>query len=419
MTQHCLNQLNYVFGVEWELSSMPRIVEFALPDKSDAGISSFINRKVDIMEPIARLDTLMEERREESGYTDGFFQISLNYVTIATFILRAFVNLTGGKLTPGFSLFESRSSALLNAVESAKTIYLNSKIQTQPTGSVDISPPAPTSVEDLLSELNSLIGLSDVKSEVSSLVNFIKIRELRKGKGMVVPNVSLHLVFTGNPGTGKTTVARIVAKIYHALGILTRDHLTEVDRSGLVAGYVGQTALKVKDVIEKSKNGVLFIDEAYTLSSSGGNDYGKEAIEILLKEMEDHRDNLIIIVAGYTAPMQEFLEINPGLKSRFNRFISFSDYDNIQLYEIFVKMVTEAGYNIDSACVPQVELLLEKIIAEKGINFANAREVRNIFEYCISRQADRLAAQQSISDDELNLITRADLPPLAQTLTVS
>jgi len=190
------------------------------------------------------------------------------------------------------------------------------------------------SLESLISELNALVGLESVKKEVQHLVDFLKVQSLRKSRGMATPQVSLHQVYFGNPGTGKTTVARLMAKILKTLGLLEGGHLVETDRSGLVAGYIGQTALKVADVVNKSLGGVLFIDEAYSLSPGEGWDFGHEAIETLLKSMEDHRDNLVVIVAGYTDKMAEFLESNPGLRSRFNHFLRFEDYTPKQLLQI-------------------------------------------------------------------------------------
>jgi hypothetical protein len=200
-----------------------------------------------------------------------------------------------------------------------------------------------------LTELDGLIGLESVKSEVRSLVNLMRVRELRRQRGLPSPEVTLHLVFTGNPGTGKTTVARLFAEICRALGVLTRGHLVEVDRAGLVGGYIGQTALKTQQVIESAMNGVLFIDEAYSLTRPNDNDFGVECISTLLKAMEDHRGELIVIVAGYTDPMQSFLASNPGLRSRFTKQVHFPDYDIDELWRIFTHIVDVHGYQLSES----------------------------------------------------------------------
>ena len=249
------------------------------------------------------------------------------------------------------------------------------------------------SVEELLESLNELTGLDGVKKEVNQLVNLIKINKMREEQGMKPSSVSKHMVFSGNPGTGKTTVARIVAQIYKGLGVLSQGQLIETDRSGLVAGYVGQTAILTKQMLDKAKGGVLFIDEAYTLSSSGSeSDFGKEAIDTLLKGMEDNRDDLVVIVAGYVDLMEDFLNSNPGLKSRFNKFISFENYTPEQLVEILESMGKKQDFILAEDAK---EYLLEQFdILSKSPDFANARTARNIFEFAITAQATRLLTQE-------------------------
>ena len=205
----------------------------------------------------------------------------------------------------------------------------------------------PESMEDLKKELHGYIGLDRIKEEVDSLINWIEICKARKDHGLPTPDLSLHMVFSGNPGTGKTMVARLMSRIYKSLGVLSKGHLVEVDRSGLVAGYVGQTAIKTAEVIEKAMGGVLFIDEAYALSNRGSTDYGMEAIDTLLKAMEDHRDDLVVIVAGYTELMQEFVHSNPGLESRFNRFMHFPDYTVDEMAGIFKMRCEKSGYTLE------------------------------------------------------------------------
>ena len=264
------------------------------------------------------------------------------------------------------------------------------------------------SLDEYLDELNRLVGLEKVKKDVNSLINLVQIRKLREERGIKQPAMSLHLVFSGNPGTGKTTVARLLSKIYHEIGLLSKGHLIETDRSGLVGGYVGQTAIKTKDVIDQAMGGILFIDEAYSLASTSENDYGKEAIDTILKAMEDNRDDLIVIVAGYPALMDRFLHSNPGLESRFNKFIYFDDYTAEELYDIFMLMCDEANLVLDDAADEYLRKYFELMCENKSDNFANGRAVRNFFEEVITAQANRLAPQSEITDEELNTLTYED-----------
>lgn len=267
------------------------------------------------------------------------------------------------------------------------------------------------SIEEVIEEMNNLVGLEGVKNEINDLINILKIQKIRQERGLKLPEVSKHLVFSGNPGTGKTTIARMLGNIYNSLGLLSKGQLVEVDRSGLVSGYIGQTATKVMDVVEKSLGGILFIDEAYTLvANKGEGDFGQEAVDTLLKAMEDHRDNLIVIVAGYPDLMKEFLESNPGLKSRFNKFIYFEDYSEEELYEILLSMAEKQQYKFTNEAKEYARTYLKNICINKGDNFANAREVRNYFEKAITRQASRLAPLGNEVDDEtLMKIEREDL----------
>jgi stage V sporulation protein K len=265
-------------------------------------------------------------------------------------------------------------------------------------------------LDQLLTDLNSLIGLDSVKKEVNSLVNLIRIRELRRKGGLHSPEITLHLVFTGNPGTGKTTVARLFAEICRALGVLKRGHLVEVDRSGLVGGYVGQTALKTKQVIESALDGVLFIDEAYSLTrSKSDNDYGAECISTLLKAMEDHRDRLIVIVAGYANLMAGFLESNPGLHSRFTKEVHFPDYAKEDLWLIFDHLVEVNDLKLTAGAVNCARARIERIYDSRSTNFGNAREMRTFFESVIQRQANRLSLEANPSPKQLQVLDSVDI----------
>ena len=262
-------------------------------------------------------------------------------------------------------------------------------------------------MKDLLADLDGYIGLQTVKEEVHNLINMASVYQLRRQHDLPTTDMSLHLVFTGNPGTGKTMMARMMARIYRSLDILSRGQLVEVDRSGLVAGYVGQTAIKTQKVIEKAMGGVLFIDEAYALNGRSENDFGQEAIDTILKAMEDHRDDLVVIVAGYTDLMDRFIHSNPGLESRFNRFLLFDDYTTDEMVEIFRMQCKKGCYQLTEEAQP----LIRDYIAEESADdsFGNARGVRNLFEHVLVAQNNRLATMEKITREDLMTITADDV----------
>lgn len=278
---------------------------------------------------------------------------------------------------------------------------------------VDANMEPSANIKALLDDIDSMIGLDGVKKEIHSLVNILQVQKIRKERGLKYPIMSNHLVFIGNPGTGKTTVARKIGQIYKCLGLLEKGDLTETDRSGLVAGYMGQTAEKVQEVVEKAMGGILFIDEAYALTSyeNNGGDFGQEAVDTLLKLMEDNRDRLIVIVAGYPEPMEKFLDSNPGLRSRFNKYIQFEDYSVSQLVDIFIEMCTSQDFIIGEGVKEELALKIGVMVANAGENFANAREIRNYFENVVAKQAERLMKKSydEINGDALLTIEKEDL----------
>lgn len=300
---------------------------------------------------------------------------------------------------------ESVSAGKASAEEDSKT-EVRQQAETQQAQADEKKPET-----DPMEDLNELIGLTGIKHDVRELYDFTKIQKLRKDAGMKTVPVSMHLVFTGNPGTGKTTVARILARLYKQIGVLSTGQLVECDRSGLVAGYVGQTAVKTQKKIEEAMGGVLFIDEAYSLarSTDQGTDFGQEAIDTILKAMEDHRDEFVVIVAGYTKPMETFIHSNPGLQSRFNKFIEFPDYTVDELLAIFDLNCRKYEYVTDPEAREQVKTLLMLRKAQMPENFANAREVRNLFETIITNQARRIAVLEHPTKEEMQRITLEDL----------
>jgi Holliday junction resolvasome RuvABC ATP-dependent DNA helicase subunit len=281
-----------------------------------------------------------------------------------------------------------------------------------PTGASTVEePPAPT-LEELLAELDELVGLAAIKTEVRHQTQLLRIQALRGSKGLRNPDLTRHLVFVGNPGTGKTTVARLVAGIYRAVGLLPKGHLVECDRSELVAGYLGQTALKTAEVIGGAIGGALFIDEAYALA---GDDFGSEAIDTLVKEMEDHRDDLLVIVAGYPGPMEEFLGSNPGLRSRFRLTLEFEDYSDDELVEIFTRIAGGSDFTPTAEALDVLRAILQATPRNEG--FGNGRFVRTLFESAIVRQAWRLRDEHDPDVDQLRELRAEDLVASPDELT--
>jgi SpoVK/Ycf46/Vps4 family AAA+-type ATPase len=300
-------------------------------------------------------------------------------------------------------LYPAGISATIGQDDAAHVVSLNENNR----------PGEETPLDVALSELESLVGLDAVKNDVLQLVNFLKVQKLRESRGMAAVPVSRHLVFYGNPGTGKTTVARILSRIYKSLNIVSKGHLVETDRSGLVAGYIGQTALKVKEVVEKASGGILFVDEAYALAGEG-QDFGREAINTLIKLMEDNRDDLIVVVAGYTDKMRAFLSSNPGLKSRFNRYFSFDDYTPFQLVDIFQSFFRNADFELSVDARVKALNIFQILFDVRDETFGNARLARNVFERTISNQANRVISLPDHSVTTLSTILSLDIPGEAE-----
>ena len=323
-------------------------------------------------------------------------------------------NLKGGINMPGRKDSGKNFGAAPGAVRSGEKGTREEKYvgrierRQKETGNEEVVEQRP--LDELMDELDHLIGLKEVKKNLSNLVNVIRVRKIREEMGLAQPEMSLHLVFSGNPGTGKTTVARLLAKIYRALGVVSKGQLVEVDRAGLVEGYVGQTAQKTQEVIDSAMGGVLFIDEAYTLTNKKENgDFGQEAVDTLLKRMEDDRDSFVVIVAGYTDEMEEFLQSNPGLRSRFSKFIEFTDYTEEELYTIFCSMCAAQDFHLAPEADQEVKEYFHRLVEDKDEHFANGREVRNFFERSVERQANRLVQETSFDRSVITTFTKADV----------
>lgn len=307
---------------------------------------------------------------------------------------------------PNYQIEVKRIAQLINS--SLIEFYGYSTIKSICQSTTDVADDTRT-LQDLLDELNALVGLEKVKSKVQDLIVYQKIQKMRREQNLHSAKNTLHLAFTGNPGTGKTTVARIVGRIYKQIGLLSKGHFVEVSRTDLIAGYQGQTALKVKKVIEQAKGGVLFIDEAYSITENDHTDsYGRECLTELTKALEDYREDLVVIVAGYTEPMNQFFESNPGLKSRFNIFIEFNDYSSNELDEILVSMCKKNDYILTDEVKEKIHFYFEQQTSSKDKSFSNGRLVRNLFDDLVMNHARRVINVKNPGREELSTIKVED-----------
>lgn len=307
---------------------------------------------------------------------------------------------------PNYQIEVKRIAQLINS--SLIEFYGYSTIKSICQSTTDVADDTRT-LQDLLDELNALVGLEKVKSKVQDLIVYQKIQKMRREQNLHSAKNTLHLAFTGNPGTGKTTVARIVGRIYKQIGLLSKGHFVEVSRTDLIAGYQGQTALKVKKVIEQAKGGVLFIDEAYSITENDHTDsYGRECLTELTKALEDYREDLVVIVAGYTEPMNQFFESNPGLKSRFNTFIEFNDYSSNELDEILVSMCKKNDYILTDEVKEKIHFYFEQQTSSKDKSFSNGRLVRNLFDDLVMNHARRVINVKNPGREELSTIKVED-----------
>jgi stage V sporulation protein K len=347
-------------------------------------------------------------------------KISANQKEVQSFVIESLTGTKNTKLEEAKKYFKAIAENILGSTFETKAELeklLENKSTKEPENSAVSLPPKDDSLDKVMAELDALIGLEDVKNDIKELINLLEIQKKRKLEGLQNIDIALHTVFLGPPGTGKTTVARLLSRIFKLLGFLSAGQLYETDREGLIAGYVGQTAIKTDKVVDESIGGVLFIDEAYSLNQNAmGSDYGAEAVNTILKRMEDNRDDLAVVVAGYTEPMQLFIESNPGLRSRFNRYFHFDHFKPNELYTIFEASCKRLDFVLTDDAIDKLKETFELLYEKKDEGFGNARVVRNLFEKCVQNQANRVIEIKVITRDVLRALTEEDIPEPKETV---
>lgn len=347
-------------------------------------------------------------------------KISANQKEVQSFVIESLTGTKNTKLEEAKKYFKAIAENILGSTSETKAELeklLENKSTKEPENSAVSLPPKDDSLDKVMAELDALIGLEDVKNDIKELINLLEIQKKRKLEGLQNIDIALHTVFLGPPGTGKTTVARLLSRIFKLLGFLSAGQLYETDREGLIAGYVGQTAIKTDKVVDESIGGVLFIDEAYSLNQNAmGSDYGAEAVNTILKRMEDNRDDLAVVVAGYTEPMQLFIESNPGLRSRFNRYFHFDHFKPNELYTIFEASCKRLDFVLTDDAIDKLKETFELLYEKKDEGFGNARVVRNLFEKCVQNQANRVIEIKVITRDVLRALTEEDIPEPKETV---
>ena len=432
----CFRELGHSTSHLSNIEGMGYAMFMALLICRDFDIDNFYdpNQSAKMVQIAEQLATTVTAELDIKGYEDEFrFPVIFGLANHETEWVQRFATLLyrwASLIAKADGTVTERESSLLAAIQKMKDCRSSGNVRLTERGEISeacqprtdnsVAPESPFPgdggrLREAMGELDDLIGLLPVKDEVRKLTSFIRIQQKRSLAGLKVAPISYHCVFTGNPGTGKTTVARILAEIYHGMGILKKGHLVETDRSGLVAEYVGQTAVKTNRVIDSAMDGVLFIDEAYSLVGTGGQDYGSEAIATLLKRMEDDRDRLVVILAGYSEEMKSFIDSNPGLQSRFNRYIRFPDYSAEELTKIFLRRAEKSQYRCDDDVRQSIAQIMERAVASKDENFGNGRYARNLFEKAIERQAVRLSTVAPLTKEMLATLTLEDLDGSGRT----